>query len=79
MPAYGGFHVALYGNASCIAAVDDEAVITGGNAGQPRTGLYTVCDELNRTFTSPSFRQLLIVEPEKFVPTMPARLMPSVL
>ena len=42
-------------------------------------GLYTVCDELNRMFISPSFRQLLMVEPEKFVPTMPARLMPSVL
>ena len=38
--AYGGFHVALYGNASCIAAVDDEAVITGGNAGSRERAVY---------------------------------------
>ena len=38
--AYGGFHVALYGNASCIAAVDDEAVITSGNAGSRERAVY---------------------------------------
>ncbi|CCZ01301.1 unknown [Paraprevotella clara CAG:116] len=40
-------------------------------------GLYIVCDELNRMFTSPSFRQPLMVEPEKLVATMPASSMPS--
>ena len=38
--AYGGFHVALYGNASRIAAVDDEAIITGGNAGSRERAVY---------------------------------------
>ena len=39
--------------------------------------LRTHRDELNRMFTSPSFRQPLMVEPEKLVATMPASSMPS--